>query len=222
VELPLRKQLSRKPFHQMAPLDSTPEFLSGLSNKEKKSGSASYGSSPTNVGSLSESPLNLGSSAIMQQLSTPKPKKYEHYWILIVDDTVVNVKILLQMLKEFHCVTARNGLELVEAAKQLCNHPVNGRRQFDCILTDIQMPQMTGIEAAAEIRKMENLNNFRPVPVVALTANAMSQERDRCTEAGLLFLAKPFSREDVLILLDSVLHMSEKNITTTTGQQPGS
>jgi two-component system sensor histidine kinase/response regulator len=83
-----------------------------------------------------------------------------------------------------HRVTlARNGLEALEQWRQ---------SDFDLILMDVQMPEMTGLQATTQIRREEVLGAH--VPIVAMTASAMSEERDRCLAAGMDdFISKPVS-----------------------------
>ncbi len=74
------------------------------------------------------------------------------------------------------------------------------KQHFDMVLMDIQMPNMSGLEAVAMIR--EQASNYRDIPVVALTANAMVTDRDRFLSAGFSdYLSKPFRRADLLALL---------------------
>jgi CheY-like chemotaxis protein len=83
-----------------------------------------------------------------------------------------------------HRITlATNGVEALEQWRQ---------GDFDLILMDVQMPEMTGLEAAIQIRREEAIGAH--VPIVAMTASAMSEERDRCLAAGMDdFISKPVS-----------------------------
>jgi len=104
--------------------------------------------------------------------------------ILVAEDNVINQKIALKMLERFgyECDIAANGLEVIEAMH---------RQKYDMILMDMIMPEMDGLEATKAVRNM-NLEN-QPV-IIALTANAMEQERDKCFEAGMDdYLSKPFT-----------------------------
>jgi len=67
---------------------------------------------------------------------------------------------------------------------------------YDCILMDVQMPEMDGIEATRRIRALEEANGTPRTPIVALTANAFGEDRDACLAAGMdAFLVKPLDRE---------------------------
>jgi signal transduction histidine kinase/CheY-like chemotaxis protein len=105
--------------------------------------------------------------------------------ILLGEDNLVNQKVAMAMLgKMGHRITlATNGLEVVEQWR---------RNDFDLILMDVQMPEMSGLQAATQIRQEEAMGAH--VPIVAMTASAMSEDRDRCLAAGMDdFISKPVS-----------------------------
>jgi signal transduction histidine kinase/CheY-like chemotaxis protein len=116
--------------------------------------------------------------------------------ILLAEDNLVNQKVAMGMLgKMGHRITlATNGLEALEQWRQ---------GDFDLILMDVQMPEMTGLQATMQIRREEAIGAH--VPIVAMTASAMSEERDRCLAAGMDdFISKPVSYQVI-----------EQMITTT-------
>jgi two-component system, sensor histidine kinase and response regulator len=105
--------------------------------------------------------------------------------ILLADDNLVNQRVAMTMLgKMGHRVTlATNGLEALELWRQ---------SDFDLVFMDVQMPEMTGLQATMQIRREEAIGAH--VPIVAMTASAMSEERDRCLAAGMDdFISKPVS-----------------------------
>jgi len=105
--------------------------------------------------------------------------------ILLAEDNLVNQRVAMTMLgKMGHRTTlATNGLEALEQWRQ---------GDFDLILMDVQMPEMTGLQAATQIRREEAIGAH--VPIVAMTASAMSEDRDRCLAAGMDdFISKPVS-----------------------------
>ena len=109
--------------------------------------------------------------------------------ILLVDDNELNQKLIGQMLTNygFEVVTAANGLEALWQME---------RKTFDLVLMDMQMPRMDGYEATRRIR--ENAA-WTKVPVIAITANSLSGDRDKCLACGCTsYLAKPF-RSEVLV-----------------------
>jgi CheY-like chemotaxis protein len=105
--------------------------------------------------------------------------------ILLADDNPVNQKVAARMLeKQNHVVTVvGSGREVLQVLE---------RRTFDLILMDIQMPEMDGLEATAAIR--ENEHEGRRIPIIALTAHAMSGDKERCLAAGMDgYASKPIS-----------------------------
>jgi CheY-like chemotaxis protein len=115
--------------------------------------------------------------------------------ILLAEDNRVNQKVALNMLIRLGCrvTLAQNGREALELAR---------RQRFSLILMDCQMPEMDGFEASRLIRA--ELGD-QPV-IVALTANSLPGDRERCVEAGMNdYLPKPFQRADLVRLLDRYL-----------------
>jgi two-component system sensor histidine kinase/response regulator len=97
----------------------------------------------------------------------------------------VNQKVAMGMLDKMgHRITlATNGLKALEQSRQ---------GDFDLILMDVQMPEMNGLQATMQIRVEEAMGAH--VPIVAMTASAMSEDRDRCLAAGMDdFISKPVS-----------------------------
>jgi two-component system sensor histidine kinase/response regulator len=102
--------------------------------------------------------------------------------ILLVEDNTFNQQIALEMLEEAGSTVclANNGLEALDLLRQA---------QFDCVLMDVQMPIMDGLEATRHIRQDAKLKHMR---VLAMTANATNEDRDRCMQAGMDdFITKP-------------------------------
>jgi signal transduction histidine kinase/DNA-binding response OmpR family regulator len=105
--------------------------------------------------------------------------------ILLAEDNLVNQRVAMTMLDKMgHRITlATNGLEALMQWRQ---------GDFDLILMDVQMPEMTGLQATKQIRWEETMGAH--VPIVAMTASAMSEDRDRCLAAGMDdFISKPVS-----------------------------
>lgn len=125
--------------------------------------------------------------------------------ILLVEDNDINLEVALYLLKETHAkiTTAKNGLEAVDSVKN---------ELFDLILMDIQMPLMDGYEATRIIRKELNITT----PIVAMTANVMTQDIEKCIQAGMNFhIGKPFEVEDFYGTLLEALHVSLSSLNTT-------
>ncbi|MDF1629175.1 MAG: ATP-binding protein [Alcanivoracaceae bacterium] len=115
--------------------------------------------------------------------------------VLLVEDNEVNRMVAEHMLSAagVDVTCAGNGDEALQKLAA-------GR--FDCVLMDVQMPVMDGLEAVRRYRESERLNGGGHLPIIALTANALVGERERCIEAGMDdYLAKPFQRRKLLTLL---------------------
>lgn len=110
--------------------------------------------------------------------------------ILLVEDNILNQRIVTFSLKKFNyeVVIANNGVEALEK--------FNGHK-FDVILMDIMMPVMDGLEATVKIREEEKLTGTeKRIPIIALTANTMDNDRDKCISYGMdEFMSKPFDIE---------------------------
>ncbi|HYH42242.1 MAG TPA: ATP-binding protein, partial [Burkholderiales bacterium] len=116
--------------------------------------------------------------------------------VLLAEDNAVNRELATELLLSLDCTieVVHNGCEAVAAAQ------AGG---FDVILMDCQMPEMDGFEATAVLRSAESSSGSSRVPIIALTANAMTGDRERCLAAGMDdYLTKPFKLEqlcDVLV-----------------------
>jgi signal transduction histidine kinase/DNA-binding response OmpR family regulator/HPt (histidine-containing phosphotransfer) domain-containing protein len=107
--------------------------------------------------------------------------------VLLVEDSPVNREVAVGMLESLGCAvdTAGDGSIGVEQALSW---------SYDAILMDCQMPLMDGYEATRRIRAAETAAGRAPMPIVALTANALQGDRERCLEAGMSdFVSKPFT-----------------------------
>jgi signal transduction histidine kinase/CheY-like chemotaxis protein len=108
--------------------------------------------------------------------------------ILLVEDNLVNQKLASHMLDKIGCSVdvAGNGVQALERLAQ---------GSYDVVLMDCQMPEMDGFEATRRIRGGE-VDSRRRIPIVALTASAMIEDRQRCLDAGMDdFLSKPIRRQ---------------------------
>lgn len=124
--------------------------------------------------------------------------------ILVADDEPMNVMILSKLLKHcgLRCEIARDGVECVEKAN------LGG---FDVILMDINMPKMDGVEATREIARRLAPKGPR---VIAVTANATSQQRHECDEAGFAgFISKPVRLDALRAALNMGYRPACKTIT---------
>ncbi|MGA2183150.1 MAG: ATP-binding protein [Bryobacteraceae bacterium] len=122
-----------------------------------------------------------------------EPQEPRQLRILLADDNAVNQKLVTRVLEKLgHVATVVNdGREAVEAARTGC---------FDLILMDVEMPEVDGFEATALIRATEY--SRRRVPIIAMTAHAMSGDRQRCLDAGMDdYLSKPIARNELAAML---------------------
>ena len=123
--------------------------------------------------------------------------------LLLAEDNFVNQKLAVTMLqKRGHRVTVAN--DGVEALALLEREP------FDLVFMDVHMPNMGGFEATAEIRRREKAQGLPRIPIVALTALAMTGDREKCLEAGMdAYLTKPISARDLFGVLGQLLPAAE-------------
>jgi signal transduction histidine kinase/CheY-like chemotaxis protein/HPt (histidine-containing phosphotransfer) domain-containing protein len=105
--------------------------------------------------------------------------------VLLVEDNPVNLAVARKLIARLglDCDSARDGREAVDAVQ---------RSRYDVVLMDCQMPEMDGYEATQEIRVRESVMRRPRLPIVAMTANAMAGDRERCVDAGMDdYIAKP-------------------------------
>jgi CheY-like chemotaxis protein len=117
--------------------------------------------------------------------------------ILLAEDNAINVKLAVRLLeKHGHAVTVANdGVEAVAAVKE---------GEFDVVLMDVQMPNMSGLEAAAAIRILER-GTGKHIPIVAMTAHAMKGDDTRCLEAGMDgYISKPIQPDHMMDVIAQV------------------
>ena len=114
-----------------------------------------------------------------------------------MEDNPLNQKVVTFSLRKYNYrVTAvmygREAIELVKTKK------------FDLILMDIMLPEMDGFEVTKYIRKyVEESGTIKKIPIIALTANALDNDRDKCYSAGMNeYLSKPFTSEDLIGVID--------------------
>ncbi|HEV7226595.1 MAG TPA: response regulator [Pirellulales bacterium] len=140
-------------------------------------------------------PLSAG-SVLRQPRRNAAPKNAR---ILLVEDNEINQLVAVEMLKAagYRCEIRSNGKQAVEAVSQ---------NEYDLVLMDCQMPEMDGYEATRAVRKSERLSGKKPLPIVALTANALAGDRQRCLEAGMTdYLKKPLNRDELFDALERFL-----------------
>jgi PAS domain S-box-containing protein len=121
--------------------------------------------------------------------------------VLLAEDNDINALLAARMIERCGCSVERamNGRAAVEALRATLD---NGARPYDLILMDVLMPEVDGLEATRLITQLfEDAKQQRP-PIVALTANAFSEDRQRCLDGGMDdYLAKPFEPDDLEMVL---------------------
>jgi CheY-like chemotaxis protein/nitrogen-specific signal transduction histidine kinase len=119
--------------------------------------------------------------------------------ILLAEDNAINQKFAVRAIEKagHEVVVANNGREAVEAWQQ---------DRYDIVLMDIQMPEMDGFEATGRIRDIEKNRSLPGTPIIAMTANAMKGDRERCLVAGMDgYISKPVKRETLFREIERVL-----------------
>jgi two-component system sensor histidine kinase/response regulator len=131
--------------------------------------------------------------------ATPRPKLGR---LLVAEDNLVNQKVAVAMLAGagYRVDTALNGADAVKAVFR----QTEANQPYDAILMDCQMPELNGYEATAAIRAAEG--SVRHTPIIALTAGARSEDRERCLAEGMDgYLAKPVSKDALLAVVGRFL-----------------
>ena len=119
-------------------------------------------------------------------------QRYAGYRILVVDDEPINREVALLQLEAVDLAVdmAEDGAEAVTLAR---------KNSYAAIFMDMQMPKLNGMEATLEIRR---LPGYRDIPIIAMTANAFVEDKERCFEAGMNdFLVKPFDPDTMFATL---------------------
>ena len=124
--------------------------------------------------------------------------------ILLAEDIDINREIVAAFLEhtKVNIMFAENGIQAIEMFQAEPD-------KYDIILMDIQMPEMDGLEATRQIRKMD-LRRAKTIPIIAMTANALSEDVKKCKEAGMNdHLAKPIDPEALLCKLNDYFFMKD-------------
>ena len=130
---------------------------------------------------------------------TPRPVEKRNARVLLAEDNPVNQRLTLRQLKKlgFHADAVANGREVLQALEQM---------PYDIILMDCQMPEMDGYETARAIRRSADAGSSSAPYIVALTANAMLGDRDKCLGSGMNdYLPKPLDLADLEGVLERAL-----------------
>ncbi|MEO0896409.1 MAG: response regulator [Bacteroidota bacterium] len=151
---------------------------------------------------------------MLKLASTQAKQEYEHkstilsksiLRLLLVEDNLVNQKLAIRMLNKlgYEAQIASNGLQAVEKVKE---------ETFDLVLMDVQMPEMDGLQATRVIRN--ELPQGQQPFIIAMTANAMQGDKEKCIEAGMNdYISKPFAMKDLKEKLSFYEKEVEKSIS---------
>jgi len=149
----------------------------------------------------------LGSKAeeppIPQLVTRHTVREEEHgvkapFQVLLAEDNPVNQRLAMRLLQKrgYRVVVVGNGREALQALE---------KDRFDLILMDVQMPEMGGFETTAEIRKREQSCGAH-IPIVAMTAHAMTGDREKCLAAGMdAYVSKPIRSGELFATIESLL-----------------
>lgn len=154
----------------------------------------------------------LGMSPVLPQTTPREDRPRQSLRILLAEDNPVNQKVALRQLESlgYKADVVANGQEVLDLLQQV---------SYDLILMDCQMPVMDGYEATRRLRQQERRSGHRTV-VIAITANAMQEDRERCLQAGMDdYLSKPVLKEDLQRVLN---HWSQVIAQSAAGSSNGS
>jgi CheY-like chemotaxis protein len=124
-------------------------------------------------------------------------ERYRGHRILVVDDEPINLEVARMLLEDSGWVvdTAEDGEKAIALARE---------RAYTAVFMDMQMPIIDGLEATRQIRRFSGLGQ---TPIIAMTANAFTEDKLRCLEAGMNdFLIKPFDPDTMFVTLLRVLN----------------
>ena len=145
----------------------------------------------------------------------PSQLRQDPLSVLVADDVEINRAIVQAILEPhgYQITSAENGLMALEEYKS---------KRFDIVLMDIQMPQMDGLQAARAIRDYDRVMGQKaPVPIVAMTAFAGSEDRQVCLDAGMDdYLTKPIRPAQLLQLLNELCLRTTESVGSATGRLP--
>lgn len=120
--------------------------------------------------------------------------------ILSVDDDAMNQELLQDIFEGTGCQIdiAETGLMALRMFRE---------KEYDLILMDVQMPDMDGYQATSEIRSFSEKNNRKRVPIIAITANALSGDREKCLAAGMdQYLSKPININELRNIVYTIIN----------------
>ncbi len=174
---------------------------------------------PVRLAALYDALLNTIAPEARQEPPTgpsplPAPSAGSRGTLLVVEDHAINQEVAKGILAKlgFGCDVAGDGREALAALE---------RRSYDAVLMDWHMPEMDGFQATVEIRRREA--GRRHVPIIAMTAGALAEDREKCLAAGMDdYVSKPVKEKDLESVLNRWLVGAPSTTTATTHPQGGS
>jgi CheY-like chemotaxis protein len=158
--------------------------------------------------------ISFADTQLITRHTLAEEKSYKKFRILVAEDNAVNRKVVKKFLDKagYSCDLAENGVDAVESF---------GKKEYDFVLMDCQMPIMSGWDAARAIREEEKLDGgSRRVPICALTANSSVEDRKMCLDAGMDdFITKPLNRADFIAKVEMWERMIQEADSGTAGKE---
>ncbi|MCK5312853.1 MAG: response regulator, partial [Desulfobacteraceae bacterium] len=170
----------------------------------EKAGFAAYLIKPVGYSDLFDCLANIISNGSKPQVEssiitrhTVREQQRTNIQILLAEDNITNQQVAKGILKKFGFV----GLTIVENGSQAVKKVAESF--YDLVLMDIQMPEMDGHAATRQIRKIESESGESRIPIIAMTAHAMKEDRDKCITAGMDdYVSKPIDAKALLEVLE--------------------
>jgi signal transduction histidine kinase/CheY-like chemotaxis protein/HPt (histidine-containing phosphotransfer) domain-containing protein len=150
--------------------------------------------------------LNVVQTEVRSEDSLKKARS--QFNILLAEDNLINQKVSQKILQAagYQACAVNNGKEAVEAVVE---------KDYDLVLMDIQMPEVDGFAATAQIRKLDDRK--KEIPIIALTAHAMMGYREKCLKAGMNeYISKPIIAKNMIEMIDSILDVKNAAVAEKT------
>ncbi|MCC6444742.1 MAG: response regulator [Armatimonadetes bacterium] len=171
---------------------------SGSRDRQREAGIAAYLTKPVKQSELLDTILSsleaTGAEALPEPEEPVPAQATGGMHILLAEDYLINQRLAVRILeKQGHTVAiAENGREALDLLEE---------QSFDLILMDVQMPEVDGYEATRIIREKEQATGGH-IPIIAMTAHAMTGDREKCLEAGMdAYISKPFQPQELIALV---------------------
>ena len=189
----------------------------GDAERSSSAGIAAYLMKPVKQSELLDAIVAAVHDELQEQPAAAVASSTTHNYaplkILLAEDSLVNQKVAMSLLHRWghHVTLAQNGAEAVAALE---------RERFDLVLMDVQMPEMDGLQATAVIRERERTRGGR-VPIIAITAHAMTGDRERCLAAGMdSYISKPIRSKQLLEAIQEIMPTDAALVAESEGTVP--